>query len=52
MDDDKPSPSRQRSWRTTMRAIDAGILVCGECHQLNRADGNEHPRCSRCGAKL
>ncbi|MFO6064678.1 paraquat-inducible membrane protein A, partial [Pseudomonas aeruginosa] len=28
-----------------MRAIDAGILVCGECHQLNRADGNEHPRC-------
>ncbi|HBN8368536.1 TPA: paraquat-inducible membrane protein A, partial [Pseudomonas aeruginosa] len=22
-----------------MRAIDAGILVCGECHQLNRADG-------------
>ncbi len=35
-----------------MRAIDAGILVCGECHQLNRADGNEHPRCSRCGAKL
>ncbi|HBP5606915.1 TPA: paraquat-inducible membrane protein A, partial [Pseudomonas aeruginosa] len=27
LDDDKPSPSRQRSWRTTMRAIDAGILV-------------------------
>ncbi|MCO3048247.1 paraquat-inducible membrane protein A, partial [Pseudomonas aeruginosa] len=27
-----------------MRALDAGILVCGECHQLNRADGNEHPR--------
>ncbi|HBN8372224.1 TPA: paraquat-inducible membrane protein A, partial [Pseudomonas aeruginosa] len=22
-----------------MRALDAGILVCGECHQLNRADG-------------
>ncbi len=28
------------------------ILVCGECHQLNRADGDEHPRCSRCGAVL
>ncbi|HFT8515887.1 TPA: paraquat-inducible membrane protein A, partial [Pseudomonas aeruginosa] len=28
-----------------MRALDAGILVCGECHQLNRADGDEHPRC-------
>ncbi len=27
-----------------MRALDAGILVCGECHQLNRADGDEHPR--------
>ncbi|WP_241297361.1 paraquat-inducible protein A, partial [Pseudomonas aeruginosa] len=35
-----------------MRALDAGILVCGECHQLNRADGDEHPRCSRCGAVL
>lgn len=33
-----------------MRAIDAGILVCGECHQLNhRADGHE-TICSRCGA--
>ncbi|MFF6666311.1 paraquat-inducible membrane protein A, partial [Pseudomonas aeruginosa] len=28
-----------------MRALDAGILVCGECHQLNRADGDEHSRC-------
>ncbi|WP_049262824.1 paraquat-inducible protein A, partial [Pseudomonas aeruginosa] len=24
----------------------------GECHQLNRADGDEHSRCSRCGAVL
>ncbi|MBW5466081.1 paraquat-inducible membrane protein A, partial [Pseudomonas aeruginosa] len=35
-----------------MRAIDAGILGCGECHQLNRAEVNEHQRCSRCGAML
>ena len=36
------SPHRMgKRWaaRTTMRALDAGILVCGECHQLNRADG-------------
>ncbi|MGV8604905.1 paraquat-inducible protein A, partial [Pseudomonas aeruginosa] len=52
MDDDKPSPSRQRSWLTKMRAIDAGILVGGECHQVNRAHEHEHPHCSRCGAEL
>ncbi|WP_410922085.1 paraquat-inducible protein A [Pseudomonas aeruginosa] len=34
-----------------MRAIDAGILVCGECHQLNRRDQSEvETHCSRCGA--
>lgn len=37
-----------------MRAIDAGILVCGECHQLNRQDGpeEEHHHCTRCGSVL
>ncbi|MNM63222.1 Paraquat-inducible protein A [compost metagenome] len=33
-----------------MRAIDAGILICGECHQLNRLTGDEPVHCSRCGA--
>ncbi|WGK89737.1 paraquat-inducible protein A [Pseudomonas migulae] len=34
-----------------MRAIDAGILICAECHELNKqeADTNEQV-CSRCGA--
>ncbi|MGC4009228.1 MAG: paraquat-inducible protein A [Pseudomonas sp.] len=32
-----------------MRAIDADILVCGECHQLNRRE-EEETHCSRCGA--
>ncbi|MGE8351256.1 MAG: paraquat-inducible protein A [Pseudomonas protegens] len=34
-----------------MRAIDAGILICTECHELNRqeADSNEQT-CTRCGA--
>ncbi|MGG2399560.1 paraquat-inducible protein A [Pseudomonas sp. SH1-B] len=33
-----------------MRAIDAGLLVCHECHQLNpiRPEA-EHQHCSRCG---
>ncbi|MDF3931936.1 paraquat-inducible protein A [Pseudomonas citronellolis] len=35
-----------------MRAIDAGILTCGECHQLNRASGDQPQRCTRCGAGL
>lgn len=34
-----------------MRALDAGILVCAECHQLNRA-GAGRQRCRRCGAAL
>lgn len=35
-----------------MRAIDAGIWVCGECHQLNPASQEQSPRCSRCRAVL
>ncbi|OEC37559.1 paraquat-inducible protein A [Pseudomonas sp. 1D4] len=36
-----------------MRALDAGILVCGECHQLNRpAPDDEAPSCTRCGSRL
>jgi len=36
-----------------MRAIDAGILICVECHELNRQDTeNDDQRCSRCGAKV
>ena len=36
-----------------MRALDAGILVCGECHQLNRPDpDDEAPNCTRCGSRL
>jgi paraquat-inducible protein A len=39
-----------------MRAIDAGILVCGECHGLNRqedeGDAGHTQLCSRCGGQL
>lgn len=35
-----------------MRALDAGILVCSECHQLNRPAPGQPPRCRRCGAAL
>jgi paraquat-inducible protein A len=39
-----------------MRAIDAGILVCAECHHLNRQDSPENAGdaqlCTRCGAQL
>lgn len=36
-----------------MRAIDAGILVCMECHQLNRWDSTVQTQtCSRCGAHV
>lgn len=37
-----------------MRAIDAGLLVCHECHQLNRQDEahDGHQYCSRCGGML
>lgn len=33
-----------------MRAIDAGILICGECHQLNRRADDDETTCTRCGA--
>lgn len=39
-----------------MRAIDAGVLVCGECHELNRQENQEGAKqtqlCTRCGAQL
>ncbi|MBF8748361.1 paraquat-inducible membrane protein A [Pseudomonas putida] len=36
-----------------MRAIDAGILVCNECHELNRQVDDGHKQtCTRCGAIL
>ncbi|AVH35587.1 paraquat-inducible protein A [Pseudomonas monteilii] len=34
-----------------MRAIDAGILVCNECHELNRQEPDSTSQtCTRCGA--
>ena len=34
-----------------MRAIDAGILICAECHELNRQDAEaDSQTCTRCGA--
>lgn len=34
-----------------MRAIDAGILICGECHELNRQEPDTDEQvCTRCGA--
>ncbi|PYC12245.1 paraquat-inducible protein A [Pseudomonas mosselii] len=34
-----------------MRAIDAGILVCNECHELNRQEhASASQVCTRCGA--
>ena len=36
-----------------MRAIDAGILVCGECHELNpQSEDEQQQLCTRCGAQL
>ncbi|MBF8692928.1 MULTISPECIES: paraquat-inducible protein A [Pseudomonas] len=36
-----------------MRAIDAGIVVCNECHELNRqAAGDASQTCTRCGARV
>ncbi|MDB5983413.1 MAG: Paraquat-inducible protein [Pseudomonas sp.] len=36
-----------------MRAIDAGILICAECHALNKVDPDtDNPTCSRCGAQV
>ncbi|AWY41199.1 paraquat-inducible membrane protein A [Pseudomonas putida] len=34
-----------------MRAIDAGILICTECHELNRQEADTDEQvCTRCGA--
>jgi paraquat-inducible protein A len=35
-----------------MRAIDAGIVVCPDCHQLARLVPGAACRCARCGAQL
>nr|WP_314483197.1 paraquat-inducible protein A [uncultured Pseudomonas sp.] len=36
-----------------MRAIDAGIVVCNECHELNRQAADDAAQtCSRCGARV
>lgn len=36
-----------------MRAIDAGLLICHECHQLNPLQTNTGKQfCSRCGSHL
>ena len=36
-----------------MRAIDAGVLICHECHQLNRLQSDADKQfCSRCGGRL
>ncbi|KAA0985354.1 paraquat-inducible membrane protein A [Pseudomonas sp. ANT_J12] len=34
-----------------MRAIDAGILICIECHELNKQEADtDEQECTRCGA--
>ncbi|AGL86962.1 paraquat-inducible protein A [Pseudomonas protegens] len=36
-----------------MRAIEAGILICTECHELNRQEADsEEQTCTRCGAMV
>ncbi|MDX5373728.1 MAG: paraquat-inducible protein A [Pseudomonadaceae bacterium] len=35
-----------------MRALDAGIIVCDECHKLEYLREGEEQHCSRCGARL
>lgn len=35
-----------------MRALDAGIIVCGECHKLAYLREGEVQHCARCGARL
>ncbi|BCQ71338.1 hypothetical protein PEQA60_53280 [Pseudomonas sp. Eqa60] len=36
-----------------MRAIEAGILICTECHELNRQEADsEEQTCTRCGARV
>ena len=34
-----------------MRALDAGLIICGECHRLHRRSA-AHLHCQRCGARL
>ncbi|WJN57409.1 paraquat-inducible protein A [Pseudomonas sp. SO81] len=35
-----------------MRALDAGIIVCGECHKLEYLREDEVQHCTRCGGRL
>ncbi len=35
-----------------MRALDAGIIVCDECHQLEYHRENAIQHCQRCGSRL
>ncbi|MDR9754201.1 paraquat-inducible protein A [Pseudomonas sp. SZMC_28357] len=36
-----------------MRAIDAGILICTECHELNKQEADtDGQECTRCGARV
>ncbi|MEO4049275.1 paraquat-inducible protein A [Pseudomonas sp. CAU 1711] len=35
-----------------MRALDAGIVVCDECHKLEYLREGEEQHCARCGARL
>jgi paraquat-inducible protein A len=35
-----------------MRAIEAGIVLCPDCHQLAARQAGEIPLCTRCGARL
>ncbi|MFC3606541.1 paraquat-inducible protein A [Stutzerimonas tarimensis] len=35
-----------------MRALDAGLVLCHECHQLNRLVRPQGQRCLRCGAHI
>jgi paraquat-inducible protein A len=36
----------------TMRALDAGIIVCDECHKLEYLREGEVQYCTRCGGRL
>ena len=35
-----------------MRALDAGIIVCGECHKLEYLREDQVQHCTRCGGRL
>ncbi len=35
-----------------MRAIDAGLVLCHECHELNRLIDPDGQNCLRCGARI